>query len=696
MAVNAPRAVSQTSGVLAMAEPTYGERLAEELFGSEGRLACSLPEYEHRPSQVEMAAAVADVLKEGGRLLVEVGTGTGKTLACLGPAVLLGQRVIISTGTRTLQDQILHKDLPILETCLGQTFRVCILKGRHNYLCPRRYRQFLQNPTFRKREEARLFQKVRAWAEKTVTGDMSEAPGVPEDFGVWRDICCAVESCSPSLCSEFGEPFLQRARQEAAASDVVIVNHHLFFSDLNLRLRGGENFPGGILPSYAAVIFDEAHTLEDTATDYFGFTVSRTRLDDLARDALRESAGHGDEIADALAPLARYADRYFSSLPGVAPLLKTAVERGGRSGRTATAKRPPQGEETADRRRLRSEEVSPALSDMSESLVAGLRTLGRKAEQAGPEGLKGIARRAADIASEIEFMMRMEDPAYISWVQVRGRGVSVSASPVDVSSILREELFDRVRGVVLTSATLSSGNSFDYIRARLGLDRVAELNLSSPFDHARQAALFVPRMSVHPNTREWTDAICPLIESLLELCKGRAFVLFTSYRNMRAVHAQLEDRIPHRVLIQGETSRALLLDEFRRDRSSVLFATASFWQGVDVQGDALSCVIIDKLPFSSPGDPLVEARSEAIAAEGEDAFLTYQVPRAVLALKQGLGRLIRSREDRGILAVLDSRLHTRPYGRTFLEGLPPWPVVESPEALAEAARMVFGIEGRKG
>ncbi len=678
-----------------MTEPTHGERLAEELFGPGGRLAKSLPEYEHRPSQVEMAAAVADVLQDGGKLLVEAGTGTGKTLAYLGPAVLLGRRVVISTGTRNLQDQILHKDLRILEKALGHTFRVCVLKGRHNYLCPRRYREFLEEPALRSREDAALFDKVRDWAGKTATGDIAEAEGVPEDYTVWRDLCCSAEACNPGFCAEFGEPFIQRARQRAAASDVVVVNHHLFFSDLNLRLHGGDGFSGGILPTYAAVIFDEAHSLEDVATDYFGTTVSRGRIEDLARDTLRAATGKGeDDITNTLAGVAKSSDAFFSALPGTGPLFREAGKDrpGGRKGSTEE-KRP--REDSGERRRLRPEDVTRVLSEAANALTAGLKALARAADSARSEGLKTVSRRAQEIAGEIEFILRMEDSAYISWVQTRGRGVAVTASPIDVSGVLREELFERVQGVVLTSATLSSGDSFRFIRERLGLDGAGEILLPSPFDHARQAALFVPRISARPNTREWIDAICPHIELLLEICEGRAFVLFTSYRNLRTVHGRLKDRIPHRVLIQGEAPRARLLDEFRRDRTSVLFATASFWQGVDVQGDALSCVIIDKLPFPSPGDPLVEARSEAIGAEGENAFLTYQVPRAVLALKQGLGRLIRSREDRGLLAVLDSRLHTRPYGRIFLEGLPPWPVVDEVEGLAEAAGRLFGEGSRK-
>lgn len=673
-----------------MAESTYGERLAEELFGPRGRLVGALPRYEHRPSQVEMAAAVADVLREGGRLLAEAGTGTGKTLAYFGPAVLLGQRVIVSTGTRNLQDQILHKDLPILEAALGRTFRVCLLKGRHNYLCPRRYRGFLERPAFRSRQEAALFRRVRDWADRTATGDIAEAEGVPEDFPPWRDICCSAEACDGPLCAESGEPFLQRARQRAAAADVVVVNHHLFFSDLNLRLRaGGENFPGRVLPRYHAVVFDEAHALEDVATDYFGVTVSRGRIEELARDALRESAARDPkEAGDVTAKLARASDAFFSSLAGAPPLFRSAGGGEG-PGKKADPAAPPE-EDGGERRRLRPQDVTPALSAAAQSLTAALSSLARAAEGSEGEGLRGVARRARELAGEIDLILRMEDAAHVSWVQARGRGASLSSSPIDVSGVLREELFSRVKSVVLTSATLSSGGTFDYIRGRLGLDGAGEMILPSPFDHPRQAVLFVPKDLPDPNTAAWLEAICPVIEMLLGLCDGRAFILFTSHRNMRAVHGRLRDRIPHRVLLQGESSRALLLEEFRRDRSSVLFATASFWQGVDVQGDALSCVIIDKLPFPSPGDPLVEARSEAMAAEGEDPFLTYHVPKAILALKQGLGRLIRSREDRGLLAVLDSRLHRRPYGRLFLQGLPAWPVVEGLEGLTEAAARVFG------
>ncbi|MEE8110079.1 MAG: ATP-dependent DNA helicase, partial [bacterium] len=532
--------------------------------------------------------------------------------------------------------------------------------------------------------------RVRDWAEKTVTGDVAEADGVPEDYEPWHDICCSAETCGGSLCAEFGEPFIQRARQEAAAADVVVVNHHLYFSDLNLRLRGGENFPGRVQPSYAAVVFDEAQSLEDVATDYFGVTVTRGRIDELARDALRETAGKKeDEVTNTVASLGRASDAFFSSLPGAAPHFQPAGKRG-RSVEAAS-----RGEDSGERRRLRPEDVTQTFAAAAESLTAILSVLSRAAAKSENEGFRSISRRSQEIAGEIDYILTMEDSAYISWVQTRGRSVSISASPIDVSGVLREELFNRVRSVVLTSATLSTGQSFDYIRGRLGLDAVGEIILPSPFDHERQAVLFVPKRLPNPNTDEWVDALCPLVETFLELCEGRAFVLFTSYRNMRTVHGRLKDRIPHRVLIQGESSRALLLDEFRRDPSSVLFATASFWQGVDVQGDALSCVIIDKLPFPSPADPLVEARSEAIEAEGEDAFLTYQVPKAVLALKQGLGRLIRSREDRGLLAVLDSRLHTRPYGRIFLEGLPPWPVLHDKDELIEAAGRVFRNRSRE-
>jgi ATP-dependent DNA helicase DinG len=611
-------------------------------FGSRGRLARALAGYEERPAQQRLAEAVGRVLREGGLLLAEAGTGTGKTLAYLLPAVELGRRVVVSTGTKNLQEQLLHKDLPLLARALGRDVNVAVMKGRGNYLCHLRFRSFAQAGSFRRLEEIPLFRAVEDWAPRTATGDRAEVADLPDSVDFWREISASSENCIGQSCPEFQPCWITRMRQEALQADVVVVNHHLLCADLAVK----DGTFGEVIPEYDTVILDEAHLLEDVATQYFGSQVSSHKFEDLCRDVERElRAARLDarEVRAEVESLRDRADRLFKTL---------SLGRGRRLGRGWMG--PQEAEE------------SQALLGRLEGLRTAILAVPER-----PEPLTGIAGRAQSLAAETAFVLRADDDTHVYFVETRGRGVFVRATPIDVSARLRELLFDRVRAAVLTSATLAVDGGFRYLKERLGLEEPSELLLPSPFDFARQAVLYVPRRMPDPRAPAFVERATAEIARLLQLSQGRAFVLFTSYAHLNAVAERLAGEVPYPILIQGEAPKAVLLDMFRRTPHAVLLATASFWQGVDVVGEQLSCVIIDKLPFASPSDPIVSARIERLRNRGGNPFSDYQVPVAVLMLKQGLGRLIRSRADRGILAVLDSRLVEKPYGRRFLESLPP-------------------------
>jgi ATP-dependent DNA helicase DinG len=611
-------------------------------FGSSGRLARALAGYEERPAQQRLAEAVGRVLREGGLLLAEAGTGTGKTLAYLLPAVELGRRVVVSTGTKNLQEQLLHKDLPLLARALGRDVNVAVMKGRGNYLCHLRFRSFAQAGSFRRLEEIPLFRAVEDWAPRTATGDRAEVADLPDSVDFWREISASSENCIGQSCPEFQPCWITRMRQEALQADVVVVNHHLLCADLAVK----DGTFGEVIPEYDTVILDEAHLLEDVATQYFGSQVSSHKFEDLCRDVERElRAARLDarEVRAEVESLRDRADRLFKTL---------SLGRG---------------------RRLGPSWMGPQEAEESQALLGrleGLRTA-ILAVPERPEPLTGIAGRAQSLAAETAFVLRADDDTHVYFVETRGRGVFVRATPIDVSERLRELLFDRVRAAVLTSATLAVDGGFAYLKQRLGLPEAHQLLLPSPFDFARQALLYVPRRMPDPRAPAFVERATTEIARLLAISEGRAFVLFTSYAHLNAVAERLAGLVPYPVLLQGEAPKAVLLDMFRRTPHAVLLATASFWQGVDVVGEQLSCVIIDKLPFASPSDPIVSARIERLRNRGGNPFSDYQVPVAVLMLKQGLGRLIRSRADRGILAVLDSRLVEKPYGRRFLESLPP-------------------------
>lgn len=610
-----------------------------EFFGPDGLFAQRLPDYEYRPSQARMAEAVQRALEGRTHAMIEAGTGTGKTLAYLLPALLHGERVMVSTGTRALQDQIFYKDIPLLEHVLERPIRSAYLKGRSNYLCRVKLSEARNEGLF-SASDLRVFQKIEGWAAQTETGDRAELSMLEDNSELWSRIDASRDRCQGSKCAEFERCFLTMNRQRALEADIVVVNHHLFFADLAVR----ESEMAAILPDYTTVIFDEAHDLEDVATEYFGFHVSNFRLAELARDARALAKKSEADIEDEVQMLQRAADRFFDGF---------ALMREGRQ-------------------RL------PELNGI-EFLIGSLSDIKPrfKALKDFSGDWEALARRSGEIADELTVFRDGTPENYVSWIERRGRGVFLEACPVNVARLLSERLFDRVPSCVLTSATLTVGNSFEYLRRRVGLREGEELCLATEFNLESQALLYIPKQLPDYRDPSYLAAATDEIRGILRASEGRAFVLFTSYQQMQAAFKILEPALPYPCLIQGSGSRTRLLDRFRRTSNAVLFATSSFWQGIDVKGDSLSAVIIDKLPFQVPSDPLVEARIREVEESGGSAFGEYQVPAAILRLKQGFGRLIRSRTDRGILAILDSRLRTKPYGRLFVSSLPGYAVTDS-------------------
>jgi ATP-dependent DNA helicase DinG len=626
-------------------------------FAPDGPLARALPGFEARPAQLEMAAAVASIFAKGGILLAEAGTGTGKTLAYLIPAILGRQRVLVSTGTKNLQEQVFFKDLPVLRDTLGVPFTATCMKGRGNYLCLHRFDAFRDSAALRSREDALHLRVIERWSRDTETGDRAEIEDLPEDLPFWSEIAATTENCIGADCPRFEDCFVVRMRQQAAASDLVIVNHHLLCADAAVR----QHAFGEVIPRCSFAIVDEAHQLEDVATQYFGISLSNYRIDDFCRDLDAALGARLVPDRDRAAQLAEDVERLRDNARVFFPQLQMlrAELPGGNDARTRITPTP-----------LR------RIADSGASLIAALEAIEADIALAKdlPEDVLALARRAGELRTDVRFLLRADDAGFVYFLELRGRGVFLRAAPIDVSHIIRELLLDRMDGTVLTSATLTVDGSFEYVRGRLGITQAREIRLDSEFDYARQAILYLPRRMPDPRSPQFVSASAREIVEILKRTEGRAFVLFTSYANLRDVHRLAATELTYPILVQGTAPRSALLREFKATPHAVLFATSSFWQGVDVAGDALSCVIVDKLPFASPGDPITAARIEAIAANGGAPFGDYQVPLAVLTLKQGLGRLLRHRQDRGVLAVLDPRLKSMGYGRRFLASLPPAPI----------------------
>jgi ATP-dependent DNA helicase DinG len=642
-----------------------------EVFGPDGLIATAHPEYEYRPGQMEMARAVMRAFEEKRHLIVEAGTGTGKTLAYLVPAVAaaLGGngRVIVSTGTKNLQEQLMEKDIPFLQSVLPKPFAATYMKGRNNYLCLNRLARAQSAPVLEGLDEVDYFEEVSQWSRETEIGDRAELSNLPESLSFWRHIDARSESCLGQKCPDYDACFITRMRSRAQDADIIVVNHHLFFADLSLR---NGNY-GSVLPDYTAVILDEAHLVEEVASEYFGAQVSNYQIDDLVRDLgmlTIEEPEVDQELTHSVARMSRFADNFFM---------------GFRDGRGEDGRYPIIPGTFARRKSSGDMEATPLgeLYMALEGAIARAETTLDALKDKTPD-VENLIRRLREIRFELEFIVTGTDKKFVYWLERRNRGVFLRASPIDVAGLLQDKLFEEVPTVVLTSATLSSGGNFAFIRDRLGLDTADDLIASSSFDYESQAILYLPSKMPDPRDRNWGLAAADEVIRILNATEGRAFVLSTSLAGMQSLFENVWAEIDYPCLVQGSASKGQLLKKFRETPNAVLFATSSFWQGVDVRGEQLSCVIIDKLPFAVPTDPIVAARQRSIEDSGGSSFYEYSVPQAIIALKQGLGRLIRSTTDRGVLAILDPRLRTKGYGRTFLQSLPPCRVTSRIDDLA--------------
>ena len=618
-----------------------------EHLGADGALARHIENFAPREEQQQMAAAVDEAIEQGGRLITEAGTGTGKTFAYLVPALLSGKKIIISTGTKTLQDQLFHRDIPTVRAALQVPVDVALLKGRANYLCLYRL-EVSEDKARRKKNLARQWIEVRDWQVQTLSGDIAECSHLPEDAAIWPQVTANADNCLGQDCPAFNECYMIKARRHAQQADILVVNHHLLLADMALRDDGF----GEILPGAHAFIIDEAHQLPEAATQFFGLRLSSRQLNELASDAITEQV---KEVKDA---------KVISSAA-------EAVKKATADLRLAFGDAPQRSPWQSMQKR---EAVNKAVGELAETLGVLEDMLEPHAERS--RGIEKCLRRTQSIIELLPQVTGDSDDNFIQWFETFRRGFSLHLTPMDVADNFREHMKESRAAWVFSSATLAVGDSFKHFAQRMGLEEAETRRWDSPFDFANQAAVYVPEGLPEPNSRGYTTAVVEAALPVLKASQGRAFMLFTSHRALQEAVDLLQDKLDqagldYPLLVQGSVSRSDLLRQFREHGHAILLGTGSFWEGIDVRGEALTCVIIDKLPFASPDDPVLQARISSMRAEGGNPFMDYQLPTAVISLKQGAGRLIRDVDDYGVLMLCDPRLISKPYGKLFVRSLPP-------------------------
>ncbi len=618
---------------------------ARDLLGSDGPFVREVPNFIPRDCQQDMADAVEDAIADGHSLIAEAGTGTGKTFAYLVPALQSGKRVIVSTGTKTLQDQLFHRDLPRVREVLGARLKTSLLKGRANYVCLYRLDQTVKEGRFVAREQAAQLQAIRVWVQRTGSGDRGEFADVPEDSALWPRVTSTAENCIGAECPMFNDCFVVKARRAAQEADLVVVNHHLLFADLAIKQEGF----GEILPGAHAFILDEAHQVPELAGQFFSTHVTSRQITELASDALAECIPVTGALAtlrepiEAIVPATRHARLQLDKLPAKGAFALIENDAAAETGLRA---------------------LETALRTLVDALAA-------QAERS--RGLSSVHERAEALCQRLHDILDGNAHEAVHWYELSQSGFSFHATPLDLAPPLRALREQSHAAWIFTSATLSVAGQFDHFARQLGLDDPVALSLPSPFDYARQALAYLPKGLPDPNAPDYTERVIAAARPVLEAARGRSFILFTSHRALRRAAELLQD-LPFPLFIQGTAPRHQLLTEFRESGNGVLLGAASFWEGVDVVGEALSCVIIDKLPFAAPDDPVLEARLAALREAGGNPFFEWQIPAAAIALKQGAGRLIRDTSDRGVLMLCDPRLTSRAYGKLFLKSLPPLPL----------------------